>query len=233
MSWLSQGLKKLKPIGKAYNKISDFGAQAAGFVPGIGPILAGGIKASGDVLGGKNLKTALLNGVKTGGSAYIGGKIGGALAGKLGSKVPSAVSGAKIIGIGPNGVPLFDQTGGGGGLGGQILGGLKKVGGGIIGADQRGDGGGGFLDDIGGMLSGGLKKIGGIDNVLGAGALGYGAYQQKQAGDMREKALKLITDDYATRAPLRTQGLSGMLNEQRPDLSSVFASQNPFSRRVA
>ncbi len=228
MSWLSQGLKKVGGVAK---KVAPF----AGLIPGVGTLAGAAIGGLGSLASGDNIGEALKNGAigglsGYGGSKLLGGKgilgIGGALK-KVGGRTPDIIGadqrgngGGTIGGSGPlSGLPMPDigKAPGGGGLGG-VLGGI----GGLLG----GSGG------VGGFLGGALKKVGGIDNVLGAGALGYGAYQQKQAGDMREKALKLITDDYATRAPLRTQGLSGMLNEQRPDLSSVFASQNPF-RRVA
>jgi hypothetical protein len=77
---------------------------------------------------------------------------------------------------------------------------------------------------------GGLKKVG-VNGVL-AGASGVaGVNASRNAANDRKKALKLIESGYAEREPLRKLGLSGMLNEQRPDLSSTFAtSGNPFRR---
>lgn len=219
MSWLSQGLKKVGGVAK---KI----APVVGLIPGVGTVAGAAIGglgslASGDSLG-EALKSAAIGGLSGyGGSTLLGGK--GILG--IGSGLKK-VGGALGIGGGPklSGSP------------GDLIG-MASPGGGVPGISPAGlgGGGGGILGSLGGILGGGLKKIGGVDGLLGAGALGYGAYQQKQAGDMREKALKLLSDDYASRAPLRKAGLSGMLNETPPDLSATFspAMQNPFARRVA
>lgn len=111
-----------------------------------------------------------------------------------------------------------------GGIGGGLVGGaLKKVG---------GKGLGGAIGKFGGGILGGLKKIG-IDGALGGASLAMGAYQQKKAGDLRGKALGLAEKRYAEQAGLRKMGMQGLMNEQRPDLSGVFQSQNPFMRRVS
>jgi hypothetical protein len=223
MSWLSSGLRKVGGVAKK-------AAPLAGLIPGVGTVAGGLIGGLGSLASGDNIGEALKYGAKGAVGGYLGNAAGG-LGGILG--------GLKRIGGGglPNadrdyGITGSGSIGGKGDLSGlpmPSIGGAPKSGGlgGILGGLLGGSGG------IGGLLSGGLKKIGGVDGLLGGAATGYGAYQMKQAGDMRNKALKMVEQDYATRAPLRSQGLAGMLNEQRPDLSSTFASNNPFSRRVA
>jgi len=44
------------------------------------------------------------------------------------------------------------------------------------------------------------------------------------------QALGIANQSYADRAPLRTAGVQGMVNNKAPDLSSVFASGNPYSK---
>lgn len=191
-------------------------------------LLSSGLKKVGHVAEKAAPFVGLIPGVGT----LAGGAIGGLGALAAGDGLKGALKyGAEGALSGYGGSKLL---GGKGILG--IGGGLKKIGGaiGLGGAPaEAGASSGGGLSGIAGLIGSGVSKLGGIDGLLGAGGLGYGAYQQKQAGDMRDKALKLITDDYATRAPLRQAGLSGMLNETPPDLSQTFASQNPFARRVA
>jgi hypothetical protein len=258
MSWLSKGLKKIgkSKITRGIGKVIDFGAD---FVPI--PGVKEGLNLGGKLLQGQNLKKAALGtagdfvmgGLASKAKGLLGGAKAAAGAGDIAKKLGGIDIASKYIGQGAT--DNAARAIAAGNAGGGFLGGLKKVGGSIIssqlpGAIQSFAGGGspglsqaagaiaqggkpGIVDQIGSFLGGGLKKIGGVDGLLGAGALGYGAYQQKQAGDMRDKALKLIEQDYATRAPLRTMGLSGMLNETPPDLSGVFAgaTDNPFSRR--
>lgn len=207
----------LKKIGKVVGGVAKQAAPVISMVPGVGTVAGAAIGGLGSLASGDNLKTAIGYGVK------------GAMPGMLG----------KLAG-----------AGGIAGKAGSILGGLKKVGGGSIGGSgalsglpmpsigkaPRGGVGGiidslGGIGGIGGSILGGLKKIG-VDDVLGGASLGYGAYQMKKAGDLRNKSLKMVEDEYRERAPLRKVGLSGLMNEQRPDLSQVFASQNPFARRV-
>lgn len=212
----------LKKIGKAVGGVAKQAAPFVGLIPGAGTIAGGALGGLGSLASGDSLGEALKYGAKGAvggylGSAALGGKgiagLGGLLkggsgaSGILGGLKKVGGSPGKVIGMGPSGMPIF--------------------------APQEQGGGGGFLGSLGGLLGGGLKKIGGVDGLLGGASLGYGAYQQKQAGDMRNKALKMVEQDYASRAPLRSMGLQGMLNEQRPDLTSTFAgaSDNPFSRR--
>ena len=140
--------------------------------------------------------------------AYVGSQLGGREIGQsIGSK------------IGLGGVPG--------------MGGVSKV--------------GGFLDKIpgaskiGGMLGGAnglVSKVGSsglLDKALGAGAAYEGYKANQKSTDLMNQGLHYAKDSYDTRAPLRSAGVSGMLNEQRPDLTSLYASGNPYSKvkRVA
>jgi hypothetical protein len=214
----------LKKVGKVVGGVAKRAAPIAAMIPGVGTVAGAAIGGLGSRASGDNLKTAIGYGIK--------GALPGAL-GKLGG-LGGVLGGLKRIGGG--GAPSLDvgdlsKVIGNSGMPGGAAPGLGSSGkGGVLGSLGSIIGGAGGL---GGILGGGLKKIGGVDGLLGGAATGYGAYQMKQAGDMRNKALKMVEQDYASRAPLRSQGLAGMLNEQRPDLSSTFASNNPFSRRVA
>lgn len=220
MSWLSQGLKKIgkSKITRTLGKIIDTGAD---FLP---PGFREVGNVGGKLMQGQNLKKAAIGSVLD----YAGGKLGGMVASKLGGKagglvaksVPSKAPIGSMSVI--NGMPVMLPPSSSGGF----AGGLKKIGGSVV--DSLSHNKQGIIDSV----LGGVKHLG-VDNVLGGGALAYGAYQQKKAGDMRNKALKMVEQDYAERAPLRKLGVSGMMNEQRPDLSSVFApAMNPFLRKV-
>lgn len=68
------------------------------------------------------------------------------------------------------------------------------------------------------------------DQILGAGAIGEGYLNSRRSSDLRNQAIGLSNQSYSDRAPLRSAGVSGMLNDTPPDLSSVFASGNPYSK---
>jgi hypothetical protein len=258
MSWLSKTLKKVgkSKITRGIGKVIDFGAD---FVPI--PGVKEGLNLGGKLLQGQNLKKAALGTAGDFAMGAVVGKAKGLLGGAkkvssaagLANKLGGVDIASKYIGQGAT--DNAARAIAAGNAGGGFLGGLKKIGGSVVsqalpqvfGAGQGvGTGGVGGtvgkvlggtdgrlgLDDVGGFLKGGINKLGGVDGLLGAGALGYGAYQQKQAGDMRDKALKLIEQEYASRAPLREMGMKGLMNEQRPDLSQEFAGtiDNPFSR---
>lgn len=117
---------------------------------------------------------------------------------------------------------------------GAVASGVSKVGGAlkaIPGASQIGNaitGGNG--------LSGAVSKVGGFlkdhgDQLLGAGSLYEGYKANQKSNDLMNEALASAKGSYAERAPLRTAGVQGLLNQQRPDLSSVYANpSNPYSR---
>lgn len=210
MSFLGSIGHGLKKIGHAVGGVAEKAAPFVGLIPGVGTLAGGAIGGLGALAHGDGLGGALKYGALGATSGLANSKLlGGGGLKAIGSK----------LGIGGHSGGGYD---------------INNPADNIFAGSASGGGGGGLLSSLGGIgsgLLGGLKKVG-IDNILGGGALGYGAYQQKQAGDMRDKALKLITDDYATRAPLRTQGLQGMLNETPPDLSSIYSDpQNPFSRK--
>lgn len=241
MSWLSSGLKK---VGGVAEKVAPY----VGLIPGVGTIAGGAIGGLGALAHGDGLKGALKYGAAGAISGYgNAAKLGGMGAKaifqgglkKVGSNLGTLAMGGKL---GGNGIPNPDVSGAlntangiadkyGSQGGGGFLDGLKKVGGGIVGMGSGvGMGGshGGFLDSI----LGGIKGIG-VDGAL-AGAAGLaGANASRNASNYRNKALGLVQGQWDDKAPLRKVGLAGMLNEQRPDLSSVYADpQNPFARKV-
>lgn len=120
---------------------------------------------------------------------------------------------------------------------GAVLGGLKKIGqhtpqavGGPQGAIDMATAG-----DEGGFM-GGLKKVGGFlsdhgDQLLGGAALGEGYLNQRKSNNLSNEALNLARQSYADRAGLRKLGVSQMLDQTAPDLSSTFADpNNPYAK---
>jgi hypothetical protein len=67
---------------------------------------------------------------------------------------------------------------------------------------------------------------------LAAGALGLQALDDRRKADrFSEKQIRAAEEGYAEREDLRTQGLAGLKNTARPDLSSVYSDPtNPFGR---
>ena len=67
---------------------------------------------------------------------------------------------------------------------------------------------------------------------LGLGALsGYQGYKAQKQGDrFNQRALDLAMQRDAELAPMRQAGIQRLMNAQRPDLSSDYASANPFAR---
>lgn len=130
--------------------------------------------------------------------------------------------------LGPVGAALGSIPGAG-----AVASGVSKVGGvlgHIPGASQVGN-----MITGGKGLSGAVSKIGGFlgdhgDQLLGAGSLYEGYKANQKSNDLMNEALSTAKQSYADRAPLRSAGVSGMLNTQRPDLSSVYASANPYSK---
>lgn len=89
--------------------------------------------------------------------------------------------------------------------------------------------GGGWGD----LLKQGLGFLGNHkDDLLGGAALYEGYKNNKQGTDLRNEGLDLLKNSYGERAGLRKLGVQGMMNEQAPDLSGVFApaASNPYSR---
>lgn len=226
----------LKKLGKIVNKVTDIGSGIVGYVPGVGPEIAGVLKAGGDLAGGHNLKNSLIAGLKTGGTAYAGGKLASLIkSGKLGS----------ILGHGAGGMidrnPGIDGTINGRSPGDYI--GVASQGPGDPGtmpnvASSSG-GGGGWLSKLGSVL-GGSKPGGGtnwggiLGNVAKYGLPALGAYQaSKTAGkadQYRQKAISLAEKNWADSAPLRTQGLSTLTDPRLTAITNVAPLFQPPPR---
>lgn len=166
----------------------------------------------------------------------LGGALGGALAGGIGHGKPQL----KRIGAGA-------ALGGiGGALGGGQAGARAILGGGVKQALANPVATGGRLLTggsgatapptaptslgVGGML----KKAGGfaLDNPeLIAGGLSFleGRDNERKADRYRNKALGLLEQEYAAKAPLRSNALSILQREPPPQLPR-YRGQNPFGR---
>jgi len=163
-------------------------------------------------------------------------KVGGGLA-KLASFAPGPVGLAgSALSAGLNGRPVLKSVGsdltrnskGAAALlplamTGGAAGGLMAGAGGAAGAAGGAAAGGGFMSQLGG-LSGVMD--------LGLGALsGYQGYKAQKKGDkLNQQALDLAMARDAELAPMRQAGIQRLMNAQRPDLSSDYASSNPFAR---
>jgi len=220
---LSKGLKKVgkglksvgKKVGKAWEKVDDYVLPAAGFALG-GPAGAAlGSAAARGIGDGKFDAGATLGaGVK----GYAGGQLASSL-GLVGDKGFGALlnSGKGLV------------SGGGGGMASSA----SMASGGASGAAQAASGGGG------GFVAGGRVGGGGVGDflrnnpelILGAVSAFQGANQQSKADALNKRSLALAEQPWNETAALRQQSLKSLMNQQRPDLSHLYAgSSNPFSR---
>lgn len=117
---------------------------------------------------------------------------------------------------------IYDDPFGTGDSGGSgILGGVRKLGSGILNAVTHGGANGNGLN-LGNLAVGGLA---GYQAINAANA-------SKRSGQLSDKALNLAESRYAGQAPLRSAAMTHLLNPTRPDLTSVYQdAQNPFAVR--
>jgi len=211
-------------LGGLFGDILKIGAPIAGaLIPGVGMLGAGLIGAAGSAAGGLvkgepfNLGKTLLAGAGSAfGNKLLGNGLGGGSSGWLGAAHPSLAPVGAPGALGPQGV----MAPGGGSIGAVGTPGIAS--------------GGGVFGDIGRFL-GGADGLG-LDDILKyGGMIGGGinaANQQDAANDARKAALSGATQEWAGRAPLRAaaqQGLLGLGDIRRPDLSQIFADPgNPF-----
>lgn len=208
MSWLSSAIKG---VGHAAGKVLSNPLVDAGlsFIPGVGPIAAGGAAALGNLIKpGGNIGSALKGGITTGGLGALGGLAGkipgiSSLEGAVGS-LPgvSAVEGAlsKIPGL-------------------QSIEGLLK--------GQNGQPG--VLGELGSFLTGNGGK-----NALGLAQGVNAAMLQKQSSDYAKQAMGDVQNSYNERAPLRSAGIQGMLNPQtgaNAAIAGLPQTGNPYARK--
>lgn len=203
-SKLGKGLKKVgKAIGKGWEKIDDFALPAVGFALG-GPAGAalGSAAARGIGDGKFDLKATALAGAKGYGMGALGSAAG--LTGGSGVKALLGSGKAAIGGAISNPVATAGNL-----MQSQVPG--------------AGGGGGGFLDSLGGVQ-------GAMDLGLG-GLSAYQGYQAQKKGEkLSNEALALQRARDAELTPMRQAGIQRLMSAQRPDLSSDFASSNPFAR---
>ena len=78
------------------------------------------------------------------------------------------------------------------------------------------------------------NAIGGVQGAMDLGLGGLSAYQgykaQQKADKLQGQALDLAKARDAELAPMRQAAIQKLMAAQRPDLSSDFASANPFAR---
>lgn len=164
-------------------------SHAVGLVPGIGPVVGGGLRAAGGIIEGDgirdSLKNAAIEGVKNYGLGAVASHIPGV------SSVTDAVQ-SKLGDIpGVQGVGDF--------LKGSAGSAAPSVAGG-------GAAGGGFLDSTKGWLTGNGGK-----NALGLLQGANAAYNQQKSSGLANNALGTVQAEWDRRAPLRAQGQAQML----------------------
>ncbi len=214
MSMLSKGLKKVgkglksvgKKVGKAWEKVDDYVLPAAGFMLG-GPAGAalGSAAARGIGDGKFDPKATAMAGVK----GYAMGQMGSSLGLQGGKGVSGLLNSGKGL-VSGGMAPSASMASGGAPVAAQAA---------------SGGGGGGFLSGAGNFLR---------DNpelVLGAVSAFQGANQQSKADALNKRSLALAEQPWNETAALRQQALKSLMNQDRPDLSHLYAgSSNPFSR---
>lgn len=200
MSWLSSALggigHAVEGIGHTAGQILSNPIVDAGltFIPGIGPVAAGLAGAAGGLLKPGGNLGSAISGGLSGGLAGMGAQ---SVAGLLGGGAAGAGAGA--AGGAASAIPdsAIPAAGHGG-----VLGSLEGL------AGKAGD----FLTGNGGK------------NALGIAQGINAALQQKQANDYAKQALGSVEGSYAERAPLRAQGIKGLLQS---NTGNPYASGSP------
>jgi len=220
-----------KKIGKAIKKVAKKIAPIAGplanFIPGVGPLLAAGIGAATNVVGGKGLTGAITGAVGGyGAGKLLGGvgslgTVGGSAVGPGGFQSLGFLDKLKAVGSGTkSGIgSLFSGTPSGPRVPGSsgattkpsvltqnpgFFGGLISGGG----ADNKGNYG--LLGDIGGGLAGGLLGGGGGGGLGSLGSLAAAGVPAYLLGKMAYDEAK--KDKGVALTPLTTMGPTGRYN---------------------
>lgn len=202
MSWLS------KKTGIHLGNIgAPIGALLGSVIPGVGTAIGAGLGQSLGAIGQKRpIGQALAQGV----GAYAAGKAipaGGGATGVLralptftGSNMPN-----------PVGTPPTSSGGGGNDWLGTLMGGLGTAAGKV---------GGYIKDNPMDVALAGLATAQGVNSAKAAA----------QQGKYSDAAINNAKQRWAAQAPLRNQGINGMLNKTTHDYSSVYTDpQNPFA----
>ena len=91
----------------------------------------------------------------------------------------------------------------------------------------------GTLAKIGGFIAAPFTGGASIPFGLGVGGALDAGSQQGKANAAQQEALDAARQDIAARQPFRDQLFASLQNRaQRPDLSNLFESQNPFARTL-
>ena len=200
----------VKGVGHAIGSVASNpwvqGLTAAGLAAtGVGAPAAAGIMA-GMAGGGRLLAPGGNIGDAARGAAA--GGVEGYGAGKIGGALHGAGSLTDKAGA------LYGAANGAGGMGG--------------GGDPSGGGDGGWLEGAKNFLG----DHGG-DALIGA-QIANAAYNQKKAGDYAGQAMDTVNNQWNAQAPLREQGMAGMLNPGQgieAKLSAIPQGANPFGHR--
>lgn len=255
-----KGLKSsIKGTGHFVGKVASnpFAQIALGALTGgiAAPLLAG--VAGGALKKGGGLKGAVKGGASAGLSAAGGplgvlgklpgvGKVGSAASSVL-SKIPGAERAVSI------GRKVGDIGGKVGDLGSVIQGTFPgqlpqqqgdggydaPLGEGLIPAEQQDryrsvNMGGQQQGEDQGWLQTALGFLGDHkDDILDYGSAAEQIADRHRRNKMQDEGIGMARGDLARRQPLRDAGMAGLMDQSRPDLSSVFNQEQPRYRRVA
>lgn len=229
-------------------------APVAGLIPGIGPLIAGGVSALGQsIIPGASLGQDLTSGLQGGAMGAGVGALGSAtgltsgVQGMLGGGSSSAASAPiGLSGMSPADLAsVGDATSGAaantagadftGGLTGNALASTANAGGGasLPGASTVQGllgklGGGGSSPSNGGGVLGFLTGNNGL-NALGVAQGVNAAALGQKSSDYADQAANLATSRWNQQAPLRTAGVAGMLAPQSPFTPPPIPGGNPFA----
>ena len=195
-------------IGSAASNPWVQGITAAGLAAtGVGAPAAAGIMAG---MGGGGALLRPGGNIGDAARGAVTGGVEGYGAGKVGAALHGAGSLAEKAGA------VYGATKGAGGMGG--------------GGDPSGGGDGGWLE--------GAKNFMGDhagDGLIGA-QIANSAYNQSKAGDAMGHALDTVNDQWKAGAPLREQGMAGMLNPGQGIAAKIGAipqGANPYTPHAA
>lgn len=247
MSWLSSAVhgigNAVKGVGHVAGEVlsNPIADAVIGMTP-LGPLGALGAGALGGLIKpGGNLGTTITGGLEGGASGLAGkgvaslfshltglgqsGGDSGATGMTSGGQQVQVDSNGNVV-LDANGQPVLAPSSGGASQDQSIWGKIND-------AIQGTGGWGAVASALGGDIGQAVNAMGGVQSLP---AWAMAAAQAKNASDLGAKAdqfatdaLKTKTDDWTSRAGLRTQGISGMLNPKTANLSGLLANSGPYA----
>jgi len=242
MSWLSSAVKGIgnavKGVGHVAGEVlsNPIADAVIGMTP-LGPLGALGAGALGGLIKpGGNLGTTITGGLKGGASGLAGSGVASLFShltgiGQAGGDTGATgmTSAGQQVLTDANGNVVLDASGQ------PVMASNtdQSIWGKINDAIHGTGGWGAVASALGGDIAGAVNSMGGVQSLP---AWAMAAAQAKNASDLGAKAndlataaLKSKTDDWTSRAGLRSAGISGMLNPKTANIAGLMSTSGPYA----